>query len=95
MRVLLKLAALAGIGYALWRLLNDAASDAPPEPSASGSGSDSRSSSGSSTPSPAAGDGNSNSMSKAERYERAKELDIEGRSKMSKQQLERAIAEAG
>lgn len=92
MRVLLKLAALAGIGYALWRLLNDAAGDAPSTPSASTSTSGSGSTS--SAPSGAEGGGNSNSMSKAELYERAKELDIEGRSKMSKQQLERAIAEA-
>ncbi len=47
-------------------------------------------------PAPPANNGGSSSgmPSKAELYERAKELGIEGRSKMSKQQLERAISEA-
>jgi hypothetical protein len=40
------------------------------------------------------GSSSSSDMTKAELYERAKELGIEGRSKMSKQDLERAIRDA-
>ena len=93
---LLKLAALGGIGYALWKLLSDGfpytpreAAPAPVRPTAPAPPADTK---------PAAGSANGGSSSagpsKAELYERAKELGIEGRSKMSKQQLERAIGEA-
>jgi DNA end-binding protein Ku len=44
---------------------------------------------------PDAGEGNgASSMSKSELYRRAQELDIPGRSKMSKDELARAVAEA-
>ena len=38
---------------------------------------------------------NGGASTKAELYERAQDLDIEGRSKMSKAELERAIRDAG
>ncbi len=48
-----------------------------------------------SSPSPGSATASTDSEpSKAELYERAKELEIEGRSKMSKDQLRRAIAQA-
>jgi hypothetical protein len=83
---LLKLAVLGGIGYALWKLLNDEGADkvqpaTPVPPTAA-------------APPASNGGSSSGAPSKAELYERAKELGIEGRSKMSKQQLERAISEA-
>jgi hypothetical protein len=93
---LLKLAFLGGIGYALWKLLSDGFPYTPREPAATPVRP--------SSPAPAAdtkqaasssnGGSTSGTPSKAELYERAKELGIEGRSKMSKQQLERAIGEA-
>jgi hypothetical protein len=100
---------LAGAGYVAWRFMQGNAPDTlkrvpeqmpeslkqvVPEklegdaaPSGSGGGSaSSGSSNGSSGPA---------EMTKAELYERAKELGIEGRSKMSKQDLERAVRNAG
>ena len=44
---------------------------------------------------PAEGPSDDGEPTKAELYERAQELGIRGRSKMSKQELERAIREAG
>ena len=86
---LLKLACLGAIGYALWKLLSDGFPYTPrgepaPAPPAATESAATSSNGGSSSSSP----------SKAELYERAKELGIEGRSKMSKRQLERAIGEA-
>ena len=94
---LLKLAFLGGIGYALWKLLSDGfpytprePSPAPVRPMAPAPAADTKPAATSSN-----GGSSSGSPSKAELYERAKELGIEGRSKMSKQELERAISEAG
>lgn len=94
---LLKLAAVAGAGYALWKLLTDGLPYTPREPApepvrptAAAPPADIKPASTS-----ASSRNGGSSPSKAELYERAKELGIEGRSKMSKQQLERAIADAG
>ena len=78
---LFKLGILAAAGYALWRYLTDQGADEV-QPA------DVRTPRGSSNGGESAG-----SPSKAELYERAKELGVEGRSKMTKQQLERAISE--
>lgn len=122
MRRLLKLIALGGAGYALWRLLTaggpepagPAAAEAPVPPAPAGirpaewvtSGGKrftvmparkGRSSEGI-VPAPAPtskADEGARAPTKAELYERAKQLGIEGRSKLSKSELERAIREAG
>jgi hypothetical protein len=93
---LLKLAFLGGIGYALWKLLSDGfpytprePAPAPVSPTAPAPPADTKPAASSSN-----GGSSSSAPSKAELYERAKELGIEGRSKMSKQQLERAISDA-
>jgi len=99
MRLLRLLTAGAVIGGAvvfLKRLL-EGQEHAPGASSGSASGS---SASGSSSRGSASADGSSASANgaeptKAELYERAQELGIEGRSKMSKQQLKRAIESAG
>jgi hypothetical protein len=83
---LLKLALLGGIAYVLWKLLSDGYPNAPREAAPAPERS--------TEPASPNGGSSSASPSKAELYERAKELGIEGRSKMSKQQLERAIGEA-
>ena len=67
-------------------------SSPPPEPSGTGAGS---SEAGSESPAEPRGRDNSTAEpSKAELYQRAKELDIEGRSKMSKSELQRAVEQA-
>jgi hypothetical protein len=84
---LLRTAALAGAAYGLWvwlkSLLDEPphpiGQDDPPAPS----------------PKQSASSNGGGGATKAELYERAQELDIEGRSKMSKAQLERAIRDAG
>jgi hypothetical protein len=84
----LVLGALAYGGYVyLRRLLDQQGPGEAPQPTASSSSSPPASRSSSSN-----GDG---TPSKAELYERAQELDIKGRSKMSKDELERAIRNAG
>jgi hypothetical protein len=98
---LLKLAVLGGIGYALWKLLNSGFPYTPrepvePVPAPVRPTAPAPPAATKPAAAPASnGDGSPSSPSKAELYERAKELGIEGRSKMTKQQLERAIADAG
>lgn len=105
-RLLKTAVTVAGAGYALWRLLRSASggpapvlepapteaprSAARPGPAAK------RSPASPQSPAPAAGPtkGAAGSPSKAELYERAKQLGIEGRSKMSKAELQRAIRDA-
>ena len=89
---LLRTAALAGVAYGLWVWLKSLLDEPPhpigqddppaPSPKQTSGGSSSASSNG-------------GGATKAELYERAQELDIEGRSKMSKAELERAIRDAG
>jgi hypothetical protein len=106
MRFLKAVTLMAGAGYVAWRFLRGNAPGLPEQVpdklrSASSTVADavpdkiadavpdkvvSRSSNGAPDPS---------GMTKAQLYERAKELGIEGRSKMSKQDLERAIRDAG
>jgi hypothetical protein len=86
---LLKLAFLGGVGYVLWKLLNDGFPYTPREPAPAPVRP--------AEPAPPAANGGTSTSSptKAELYERAQSLGIEGRSKMSKAELERAIREAG
>ena len=94
LRLLIVAAAIGGAIVLLRRLLEEQA--APPEPVPSGGGTppepdQSRSSAGTRP----TGSSDGGEPTKAELYERAQELEIEGRSKMSKQQLRRAIESAG
>jgi hypothetical protein len=93
---LLKLAFLGGIGYVVWRLLKEGFPNAPKEPASTPVRPTAAAPAADTKPAPSSSNGGSSpgSPSKAELYERAKELGIEGRSKMTKQQLERAISEA-
>ena len=96
---LLRTAALAGIAYGLWvwlkSLLDEPphpiGQDAPPAPTPQ----ESKATPESMGPDPKSASPNGGGATKAELYERAQELDIEGRSKMSKAELERAIRDAG
>ena len=93
LRKLTLLALLAGLFAWLRKVLSDeivarAAESPAPTPRA---GSDSAP-----NPAPKADVGsNSGEPTKAELYERAQELGIEGRSRMSKAELQRAIGQAG
>lgn len=91
---LLKAAILGAAGYVAWKFLRDTT---PSMPETLKQGSEGASVGGPSASKPAASSGDSNGSgdTKAELYERAKQLGIEGRSKMSKQDLERAIRDAG
>ena len=88
---LLRTAALAGAAYGLWVWLKSLI-DEPPHPIGQEAPSEP-------TPQSVSGESAASSIggaaTKAELYERAQELDIEGRSKMSKAELERAIRDAG
>lgn len=92
---LLRTAALAGVAYGLWvwlkSLLDEPphplGQDDPPTPAPKQKQK--------SEPSSGASSNGGGAATKAELYERAQELDIEGRSKMSKAELERAIRDAG
>ncbi|MBM3665930.1 MAG: plasmid stabilization protein [Actinobacteria bacterium] len=106
MSKLLKAAALAGAGYAIWRLLRSAGNGQGPAPALDlppteaprrpgGPAPAAKPSSASPAPSAGSANGAAGAPSKAELYERAKELGIEGRSKMTKAELERAIRDAG
>lgn len=95
---ILKTAALAGIGYGLWVWLKGLL-DEPPHPvgqEAPTGATPQRSKPAPVAPksSPASTSSNGGASTKAELYERAQELEIEGRSKMSKADLERAIRDA-
>jgi hypothetical protein len=99
MNRLLKLTALIGAGYALWRLLREAKDGQAPRP-ALDRGVESAAAEPTPEPAPAQPQTKSSgpsggTASKADLYERAKALGIEGRSKMSKAELERAIRDAG
>jgi hypothetical protein len=85
---LLKLAFLGGIAYALWKLLNDGFPYTPKEPVPAPVRP------AEPAPSSANGGTSTSSPTKAELYERAQSLGIEGRSKMSKAELERAIRDS-
>jgi hypothetical protein len=101
MRGLVRILVLAGFAYAWWELLKRAqAADEsrwetqPAQPDRS----EPKTSAPSSSPAPAQpapASGSGNGATKAELYERATELGIKGRSKMSKAELERAIREVG
>lgn len=84
---LLRLLTLGAIAAAAWVLLKEMLDSEQPGSSAP------ESSSTASAP-PAAGGSDPGEPSKAELYERAKQLQIEGRSKMSKQRLAEAVAAA-
>ena len=94
---LLKLAFLGGIGYALWRLLNDGFPYTPREPVPTPVRPTEPAPPADTKPAASSANGGTSSSSptKAELYERAQSLGIEGRSKMSKTELERAIRDAG
>jgi len=85
---LLKTLTLAGIGYGLWVWLKGML-DEPPHPIEREAPTEPA------KPAPSSASSNGGAATKAELYERAQELDIEGRSKMSKAELERAIRDAG
>ena len=89
---LLRTLTLAGIAYGLWVWLRSML-DEPPHPIGQ------EAPKGSEAPTPVeskspSSNGGGGAATKAELYERAQELDIEGRSKMSKAELERAIRDA-
>jgi len=86
---LLKTLTFAGIGYGLWVWLRGVL-DEP----AQSVGQTESVKPAKPAKAPAASS-NGGATTKAELYERAQELDIEGRSKMSKAELERAIRDAG
>jgi DNA end-binding protein Ku len=104
-RRLFRLTLLAGLAYAAWEYLKrtqaeqgsspqqSAPMSAPSKPKAAAKPKPGPKSS----PKPAAKSAASNGAgaSKAELYEKATELGIKGRSKMSKAELERAIRDAG
>ena len=95
---LLRTAALAGIAYGLWVWLKGLL-DEPPhpvgqEPPTGATPQQSKAAPARKSESKSASS-NGGASTKAELYERAQKLDIEGRSKMSKAELERAIRDAG
>jgi len=104
LRLLIAVAAVAGAAFLLKRLLEEqtaapestapeATSEATPRPDPSSSAGPSD---GDRTAASAGrGSDNGGEPTKAELYERAQELGIEGRSKMSKRELQRAIEAAG
>jgi DNA end-binding protein Ku len=105
-RKLLRLTLLAGLAYAAWEYLKRAqAAQAPSTqqsapmsaPSKPKAAAQPQPGPKSAPTSPANTEAGSNGAvaSKAELYERATELGIKGRSKMSKADLERAVREAG
>lgn len=90
---LLKTLTFAGIAYGLWVWLRGVL-DEPAQPV----GQTESVKPAKPPKAPAAssnGGATTKATTKAELYERAQELDIEGRSKMSKAELERAIRDAG
>lgn len=97
MRRLVRIAVLAALGYAFWELFKRTrGSESAVKPVASGVVPKAPPPK-THAPSPAASERNGSGPkpSKADLYARAQELGIEGRSKMSRAQLERAIADAG
>lgn len=97
MRRLVRTAVLAALGYAFWELFKRTReSESAVEPVASGVVPKAPPPK-THAPSPSASgpNGSGPKPSKADLYARAQELGIEGRSKMSRAQLERAIADAG
>lgn len=88
---LLRTLALAGIGYGLWVWLKGLL-DEPPHPI--GQEAPTGATPKQKKPASSASSNGGGGTTKAELYERATELEIKGRSKMSKQELERAIDSA-
>jgi len=97
----IRILALAGLAHALWELLRRVLDEQAAAPAGSGepagtsggeSGAPSQAPGGATSASP---NGSISNTSKAELYERAQQLGIKGRSKMSKAELERAIREVG
>ncbi len=87
-------AASGGLGPAALQAGGSASPGSAPGTASSGSAGSGSASSGSSGAGASSANGKAGAT-KAELYERAKRLGIEGRSKMSKQDLERAIRDAG
>lgn len=98
MRRLLKTIALAGASYALWEYLRRRLGDEqPPQQGDSSAAAQAQPAKTTSSPKRAtsgSSNGSGSKASKAELYERATKLEIKGRSKMSKAELERAIRDA-
>ena len=95
MRRLVRTAVLAALGYALWELLKRTReSESAVEPVAS-SGVVPKAPPPKAPAAASGPNGAAPPASRADLYARAQELGIEGRSKMSRAQLERAIADAG
>ncbi len=97
MRRLVRIAVLAALGYAFWELFKRTReSESAVEPVSSSGVVPKAPPPKAPAPSVAASgpNGAGPTMSKGDLYARAQELGIEGRSKMSKAQLERAIADA-